>query len=285
MAPPEALLFMETIFTLAASELSDHPLLAHIPMWPKDSEEFRSLRESLRSDGQLYEVLIDSDRRVVDGRNRRNALAALGQSVRCREVADTEVSTTIFRTLMQRRHLCKGARAFLAVPLVKPLIDGALARQIACQRRGDAPVSGSSGHRAPNIEQIALDVGVHRDTLDRARKLHDLLATAPAEIRTDVTARVIEGALELGYACTVLANHRDKLDRIQKLDRRQEHDRLFVGLWKKLPAHWEKATQAQREKLLEDVRSEAAGWPADLVDEVAAALRAAAKRAKEGAAA
>ena len=268
-------------FELPASDLSDHPLLAHIPMWPKDSEEFKGLRESLRSDGQLYEVLIDSGRRVVDGRNRRNALAALGQSVRCREVADEEVSTIVFRTLMQRRHLCKGARAFLAVPLVKPLIEAARERQLARLKSGNQGPFPHDAEKVPSLARIALDVGVSDETLDRARKLHDLLATAPADIRTDVTTRVLEGDLELGYACTVLANHRDKLDRIQKLDRRNEHDRLFVGLFKKLPNHWEKATKAQREQLLDEVRSEAAGWPADLVDEMAAALRTAAKRAKE----
>ena len=272
-----------TVFTLPASDLSDHPLLAHIPMWPKDSEEFKSLRESMRADGQLYEVLIDSGRRVVDGRNRRNALAALGQSVRCREVADEEVSTIVFRTLMQRRHLCKGARAFLAVPLVQPLIDASKARNISKLKAGGT-VAGSSGN-APDIARIALDCGVNRDTLLNARKLHDLLAGAPEGIRADVIGRVLAGDLELGYARTVLANHRDKLDRIQKLDRRQEHDRLFVASWKKLAGHWEKATKVQREQLLDEVRSESAGWPADLVDEIAAALRTAARRAKEGSAA
>jgi hypothetical protein len=201
--------------------LADHPLLAHIPVWAKESEEFKSLRESLRTDGQLYEILVDADRRVVDGRNRRNALAALGRQVVARVVDASEVSTIIFRTLMQRRHMGKGARAFLAIPLVQPLIAAAKARQLACLKRGESPVTDSIGDGV-SIERIALDVGVSKDVFDQARQLHELLAKATPEVRADITARVIEGELGLGYACTALANNRDAALRKDKLGKRQE---------------------------------------------------------------
>jgi len=250
-------------------------------MWPKDSEEFKSLRESLRSDGQLYEVLIDSGRRVVDGRNRRNALAALAQSVRCREVADEEVSTIVFRTLMQRRHLCKGARAFLAVPLVKPLIDGAIARKLACLKRGDSPVTASGGD-GPTLERIARDVGVSKDTLDRAREAHIALAKAPEEIRLAITARVLSGDLDVEQVGKSVANYREQPTKTARLGLRQEHDRLFRLAVPKLVLHWTEANEAQRAKIHEDLDSGLATAPAELLEELHRASAKALKNLREG---
>jgi hypothetical protein len=260
--------------------LADHPLLAHIPVWPNDSEEFKSLRESIRTDGQLYEILVDGGRRVVDGRNRRNALAALGRPVACRVVSDSDVSTIIFRTLMQRRHMGKGARAFLAVPLVQPLIEAAKERQLACLKRGESPVADSIGDGV-SIERIALDVGVSKDVFDQARSLHDLLEKAAPDVRADITARVIAGELGLGYACTALANSRDASARAGKLGKRQQHDRLFAGTLPKLSLHWEKATPNQRDQIAEDLRSQTATWPRELLEQAHAAIRAALKRADQ----
>lgn len=266
--------------TVDPATLADHPLLAHIPVWAKDSEEFKSLRESLRVDGQLTAIFVDHDRRVVDGRNRRNALAALGRQVVAQVVDDAEVSTIIFRTLMQRRHMGKGARAFLAVPLVQPLIEAAKARQLACLKRGESPVADSIGDGV-SIERIALDVGVSKDVFDQARQLHELLAKASPEVRADITARVIEGELGLGYACTALANNRDAAARAAKLGKRQEHDRIFTKALPKLSLHWEAASPNQREVIVENLRSEVAKWPVELLQETEAALKAAIKRTKQ----
>lgn len=267
------------IIKVDPENLADHPLLAHIPVWAKDSEEFKSLRESIRTDGQLYEILVDSENRVVDGRNRRNALAALMRDATCRVVPEAEVSTIIFRTLMQRRHMGKGARAFLAVPLVQPLIAAAKARNLAMLRSGGS-VSDSIGN-GPTIEQIALDTGVSRDVFDQAIQLHELLAKAEPEVRADITARVIEGELGLGYACTALANTRDAASRSAKLGKRQEHDRLFTKELPKLSLHWEAATPNQREVIVENLRSEVSKWPLELLEEAEAALKAALKRAAQ----
>jgi hypothetical protein len=276
----DALPSLPPTITLDPADLADHPLLAHIPVWPKDSEEFKSLRESLRADGQLYEVLIDHQRRVVDGRNRRNALAALGRPVVCRPVADGEVATIVFRTLMQRRHVTKGARAFLAIPLVQPLIEAAKARRFACLRRGaETPVSASSGNGVPSVDRIALDVGVSRDEFDRALRLHELLAKAPAEVRNDITARVLSGELGLGYACTAVTNYAEAGGRAEKLGKRQEHDRLFTTALPRLSLHWEQANPTQREQIRENLRSSVATWPVELLQETKAAVAAALKRA------
>lgn len=256
--------------------LADHPLLAHIPVWAKDSEEFKSLRESLRTDGQLYEVLIDSGHRVVDGRNRRNALAAIGAQATCRIVPDAEVSTIIFRALMQRRHFTKGALAFLAVPLVQPFIEAAKQRRLACLRRGGTPVSDPIGN-VPGIEQLALDVGVSRDVFDQACRLHALLAKATPEARDSITARVISGELGLGYACTSVVNYEQAPARTAALDKRQQHDRLFAHALPKLEGHWAQSTPEQREVIREKFRSSVATWPRDLLEEAQAAIRAALK--------
>lgn len=255
--------------------LADHPLLAHIPVWAKDSEEFKSLRESLRTDGQLYEILIDSGHRVVDGRNRRNALAAIGAQATCRIVPDAEVSTIIFRALMQRRHFGKGALAFLAVPLVQPLIAAAQARRLACLRRGDSPVTAPCGDGS--MECIARDVGVSKDTFDRARRLYELLSKAPENVRADVSARVLSGELELGYACTTVVNYEQAPARTAALDKRQQHDRLFTRALPKLEGHWTQSTPEQREAIREKFRSSVATWPRDLLEEAQTAIRAALK--------
>lgn len=267
--------------SLTASQLTDHPLLAHIPVLAPDSLEFASLRESLRADGQLYEILIDSGNRVVDGRNRRNALRAINQPVRCRVVADGDIGTIIFRTLMQRRHFGKGARAFLAVPLVGPLIDAAKERQRNSLKKGVFPVTDSIGH-GPSLLQIALDVGVSLDVLDQARRLHELLAKATPEVATDVTDRVLSGELGLGYACTSLLNHEHNTARAAKLGKRQRHEVYFEQYLPRLDHHWRQASEAQQIAIREKLRGSLAHWPEDLLEETQSAARAALKRLREG---
>lgn len=281
-APSHGAFSSSAVRETPADQLSDHPMLAHIPVWPRDSEEFKSLRESLRTDGQLYEVLVDRSNRVVDGRNRRNALAALRRPVLCREVRDDEVATIVFRTLMQRRHVTKGARAFLAIPLVQPLIDAAKTRQLERLKSGNRGPSPLEAEMVPTLDRIALDVGVSRDEFDRARQLHELLAKAPEAVRADIAARVISGELGLGYACTAVANYREASARAAKLDKRQDHSRLFTTALPKLSLHWERANPNQREQICENLRSSVATWPVELLEETQAAVRAALKRAEAG---
>jgi hypothetical protein len=268
--------------TLSPGSLADHPLLAHIPMWAAESEEFKSLRESLRNDGQLYEVLVDPEHRVVDGRNRRNALAALGRDVACRQVEAHEVSTIIFRTLMQRRHLCKGARAFLAVPLVQPLIDAARERKINSLRQNTATVVHSVDDGAPTIALIARDVGVCRATLDYARAAHLALAKAPEAIRADITARVLSGALDVEQVQKSISNYREQPLKTSRLGLRREHGRLFLAAVDKIALHWDQGTEEQRAEIHEKLDTHMACAPLGLVEELHRATAKALKRRQEG---
>lgn len=262
--------------------LADHPLLAHIPVWAKDSEEFKSLRESIRADGQLYEILVDSENRVVDGRNRRNALAALRRDAVCRVVPEAEVSTIIFRTLMQRRHVSSGIRAFLAVPLVQPLIEAALRRKTAIAKEGGT-ISAPCGDGL-TIDRIALDCGVSRDTFDRARKAHKLLDALEPEVRAIITGRLLNEEIELSYVPQVIQNYTKNPTKVEgALDARRQFPRLFEESAKKLPMHWEKATPEQRAEIAEKLRTEVATWPEELLRETQLAIKAAMKLQQGGA--
>lgn len=248
---------------LPAGDLADHPLLAHIPVWPATSAEFKSLRESLREDGQLYEVLIDSGNRVVDGRNRRNALLSINQPVACRRVSDSEVSTVILDSLLQRRHLCKSARAYLVVPVLEPALAEARTRR-ALNVTADSRLDRLSGK---NVDELAATYGFSRDLIFQARRVRELLDKHP-EHRDEVEQRILDGELSLGGACTALANFEHNATRAKRLNRRSEHHRLFLDEYlPKLGLHWTKATPAQREEIRGHIQEKLLAWPAELTAE------------------
>ena len=275
-----------------ASSLTDHPLLAHIPTWTREEPEFQALVESIRDRGLDYEVLIDSEGRVVDGRNRRNACAVLKQPVRVREISEGEAASVIVASLVNRRHLGKGALAYLSAPLFATALEESKARNIAMLKAGTGTVPYSVGNAPKTIEDIAAKVGVSVALMEQALKLRRMLAELGEEVRAKYEPRVLgpwldeagewQDPIGLGYminGLTSLIN--DAAGKKKKLGKRAEHARLFLGFLPKLKEHWRRASMEQKAEIAERLKVEVTKFPAELRDEIASAIRAAARADKE----
>jgi len=184
------------------SELPDHPLLAHIPVWAPHEPEFQALKVSILERGVDYPVLVDSAGRVVDGRNRRNACAAAGLHVPTRQVPEEQVSQIIVSALACRRHMSKSAIAYVLYPLVKEQLDAG---------------TGMFGQPLPKSKRwsdvAAEQIGVNERYLRSAQTIHEQLARRP-ELRAEVEARVFaEGGCDLSRIAQGNAGREATLDK------------------------------------------------------------------------
>lgn len=254
------------LLLLSAVELADHPILAHIPVWERTQPEFQGLVESLRERGQDYEVLIDSEHRVVDGRNRRNALQVLNQPVRCRVIVEAEVAEIALSCLVNRRNLTKGALAYLAAPLMKPAVDEARERKMAMLRRGETPSSTES--TTGTVEDLARSVGFGRDLLFHALELHKKFAAKP-DLREQFEPRILSGELGLGGALQAIAGKESTEGKTKPI---RQLDLLISQGFKDLGnrfRRWKQLDTTKRDAVLAQVRTEASEWPEDVAQAVA----------------
>ena len=281
----------DTTLLLVPSNLSDHPLLAHIPTWKRDEPEFIALVESIRDHGQDYDALIDSEQRVVDGRNRRNACAVLKIKLRCRPISDGDAASVIVASMVNRRNLTKGSLAYLSAPLFQRVIGEAKARRIANLKHVGGIESALSADSIRNGSDIAAAIGIGTRLFEQAMKLRAMFDEMGEDVREKYEHRVLgpweeeDGELQdpvgLGYMINGLTSLADDARKKKNLGKRAQHDRLFAGLLPKFSLHWKKANADQREQIATRLKADVLKWPDDLRDELAAAIRAAKKAEKE----
>jgi hypothetical protein len=275
---------------LPVSDLADHPMLAHIPVWRREDPEFISLVESIRERGLDYPVLIDHEKRVVDGRNRRNACAVLGAAVPCVYITPGSSAGVVVDSLVNRRHLTKGALAYLSAPLFADVLAESKKRILANLSKStvatDSPLSGES--RLKTAADVAAMLGVGHTLFEQAVKLRRMFEELGEEVREKFEPRILghwqdeagewQEPIGLGYMINGLTSlATEKAGKSAKLGKRNEHARLFVGALPKLRLHWEKASAEQRVEIADRLKAEVTKWPAELRDELAAAVRAAAR--------
>lgn len=280
------------IRVLPTSDLVDHPLLAHIPVWRRDEPDFQALVDSIRERGLDYEVLIDGENRIIDGRNRRNACSVLRIPVPCRQITEGEAASVIIASLINRRHLTKGARAYLAAPLFETVLAESNARRFAnLSKSTPPPESALSALSTKTAEDVAAKLGISPRLFDQALKLRRLFDDCEPEVRNKYEPRILGEWLDdagdwqdpvgLGYMINGLTSLlTERGGKPKQLGKRAQHDRLFVDYLPKLKEHWKKATAEQRFIITEKLKAEVTKWPGDLRDEIATALRTAAKADK-----
>ncbi len=254
------------------AELPDHPLLAHIPVWAATEPEFQHLKISIVARGVDNPILLDSAGRVVDGRNRRNACAAAGLLVPTRQVPDDEVATIIADSLGARRHVTKGAMAYLLAPLLKPAVEEARARQAAALKRGDSPSSTQRTTGAVTVEALADGYGFGRSLLFQALDLHDKFKAKP-ELRTQFEERILTGELGLGGALQAIAGKLATEDKPRVV---RPADELVLRAFTDLRNRWDgykSLPDAKRDEVKAQVVAGAPEWPADIASATAAAWR------------
>lgn len=289
-------------------DLADHPLLNGIPTWDRDSAEFAALLESIRERGQDYDILVDTELRVVDGRNRRNALRVLGRRARCRFVEGSEAATIIVSSLVNRRHLTRGAIAYLVAPIFDDVLaesrrrrtsnllrySDSRAQNFADRASAEAPMVGSesalSALSVKTTADIAARLGIGERLYDQALKLRRLFDQMGHEVRIKYEPRIlgpwvdddgeVQDPVGLGYMINGLTALLADQARPRQLGKRAEHDRLFIGFLPKLGLHWQKANDEQKAVIAARLKAEAMKWPEDMREGFARAIRDAAVAAK-----
>jgi hypothetical protein len=257
---------------LAVSALADHPLLAHIPMWSREEPEFQALLDSIRDRGLDYPVLIDAEHRIVDGRNRRNALALLGRPVECRVIDAGESASVVIASLCNRRHLSKGALAYLSAPLFEDVLSEAKERNFAMLKAGGESVAHSVRHAPKNTQEVADLVGVGARLFDQALDLHRRFTKNPAQ-RAEFEPKILSGELGLGGCIQAIAGQ-DSTKGKEKKERGL--DRLFSRAFKDLNVRfgkWGKLAEEQRAEVTVALVKTTDKWPDEVVTATAAEWR------------
>ena len=155
-----------------------HPALKQIPELPQDSEEFLALAAGVKKCGFIRPLLADEEGRLVDDHSRslwRVALRWQLATVPVQVVPAAEAHLLVIHSLAHVRHLSKSAIAYLAEPQLQEAIKMAVhnyRQNLAKGQYSPSPLEAATG--APTIEKMAEDLGLSKDTLDRAREVRKL---------------------------------------------------------------------------------------------------------------
>lgn len=180
------------IETRDPKDLRPLPYVAAMPRWPKEAPEWGAFVEDIRASGICHPIQILPDGRVVDGETRRQAALALGlKSVPVEVVADESAAAICLRELVLRRNLSKGQLAYVAVPVLGPVLEAAeaahLERLKTGNQKGQEPtgtefrmVGGGQFSEVHTKEKLAETLGITSRLLRQAEEVHSLFAKTDA---------------------------------------------------------------------------------------------------------
>lgn len=269
--------------------LRPHPLTAALPRWRKDDCRFAGFVEDVRARGIRVPIEITPDNQVMDGELRRMASLALDLAeVPCIKRPATEAATIVLASLLQRRHLTKGQRAYLAVPLLEPAFDEARANRLEKLKKGQCFPVVHSVHYG-SLDKLADGLGLCRRTLVQARDVHRHFANGekfiwhkggkqltlkdyfePLILDDDEPAGL--GAVLAGIAAKLSGNILD-----QRASTKYELFREGLSHLRVRFGYWDQFDSKQRAELRPELRELAAKAPADLRAEFLSAFKEAAR--------
>ena len=131
-------------------------------------EAFREFVEDIRVNGQREPVVLDSDGRLIDGRNRARACQVLGIDVRETRYTGDDAEAWIISHNVHRRHLTESQRAMVAAKLANLRQWGRAVSKLANWRSlASEPVSKVA------TADAAKALNVSSRSVDRARQIRD----------------------------------------------------------------------------------------------------------------
>lgn len=186
-----------------------HPLAAKFPMLPED--ELAELAEDIKANGLAQPIVLDTERVLVDGRNRLKACELARVEPRYTEyagdIAGNDAAAYILAVNVHRRHLTKGQRVMAAALAAVMKYDSLRAAAAALE------VSHDRVHRAVVVLRHApelADAVMAGGSLDEAycvaqqrKERHDGDARALRRLRQEqagLAAQVDDGSLTLAAA-------------------------------------------------------------------------------------
>lgn len=246
--------------------LSVHPAAQAIPRLAEDSPEFWGILASIATAGIIEPLKIKSGS-VVDGRERQRAAILLRYAtVPCIEIADGEVTSVIFHSLLARKHYTKSALAYIAQPIFEATLSEARKRQLDNLKAGiEIPERQLSGLSGKTAEDAADRLGINRQFLFVARNIRGHFAKNPA-LKDHFEPRILSGELGLGAVMQGIAGWNST-----KGQPKQEREQLLLWAEKikgfgdpRKWAGWDKATPEVKEFVRTELRKAIESWPEDI---------------------
>ncbi len=191
----------------AITTLTLHPLLLELPRVDAETEAVRALIHAIRDVGRILEPLKINRGRVVAGRKRFLAAQTLGLAeVPTDPIADDEVATVILQTLLARAHYTKGARAYLAIPIVDSALKETRQRAISAARSG---LSGSKSEStqwtfANSTDELIEKMQISRALYYQAKEIRKKFAGVRG-LREEWEPKILSGEMGLGQVQQAIA--------------------------------------------------------------------------------
>lgn len=258
------------ITSLPIHSLRPHPLLGWMPSIPQAIEETGALEASVRRDGVLQPILVDTLSQVLDGRRRLVAAGRAGlESVPVKIVEPGQEVAAILASLVVRRHLTKGQLAYTAFPLLEPAVEESRKRRHQNLRKGDdSPNVDSVDYRGTKtVEDFAQSLGFGRDLVFQAQALHRRIEKDP-----DLKPEIEEAVFILGHGLgAVIAGLAGKDATAGKNRPESRQLELFAQGWQtvgKRLAYWEKMDQKERRQARLVIEQTLSEVPPDLLGEI-----------------
>lgn len=202
------------------------PMYDKVGNW-RDTPEFERLVASAKRDGKFQQAalgkLVKDDNgfdvfEIEDGRHRFFA----AEEAELHHIAGTlttmPVSELIVRSLCERLHMTKGARAYLIWPLVAPQVEANKEARKSNLKRGKQKggvsesglnqlsesstlldiVDGEISEAAEkSLVKLAAEFGIERTLLDQARRVHEIFARRK-DLKEENEAAILAGDLGMG---------------------------------------------------------------------------------------
>lgn len=269
----------------STSDLTIHKAIAGMPRLDPSDPRYDAMRGAWLESGILPPLYVTALGKIVDGRHRWWFAKDMKLAeVPVIEVGEDEVATVVMAGISGRNHLTKGQRAYLSYPYLQDAWEAAQRRRIEALK-----VGGNLGNlvtKVASVNDLADRLGVSRDLLEQARRLHETFAKTPA-IKEVWEPRILhaEEPVGLGAAIAGIAGQAASKGKPRPPARNSALRNFTVG-WENLirPAsHWERWTEEDRELAAHSIRETLTKIPTPALDAIAAAVRLAKSHRKSAA--
>ncbi len=261
------------IFYRPLGDLSVHPALRTMPRLSKEDPRYGAMRTAWQESGVLPPLFVTAEGRIADGRHRYWFARDMRlEAVPVIEVDEDEVPLVIVNGLAGRNHTSKGQRAYLAVPYLQSAFEAAQRRRLEVLKNG----SKTTLPPVTSVDDLAEKLGVGRDLLFQARRLHDAFEQDP-KLREEIEPLILaeESPIGLGAALAGIAGRKATQGKARPPARNSALHK-FTFAWSGLAKTgngWERWNDEERDQATEAIRKSVGQLPDEALNAVAAAVR------------
>ncbi|MBN8246214.1 MAG: ParB N-terminal domain-containing protein [Verrucomicrobia bacterium] len=256
--------------------LTIHPAIADDPHLDSKDPRYIAMRTAWRESGVIAPIHVTPEGKIVDGRHRYWYAQDEGwEEIPCIEVSEAEVPLVIIQGLIGKNHVTKGQRAFLAAPKLESAFQAAVERRVQILQSGGK----SKLPVVPSVEDMAERLGIGRELLGQARRIHAAFAEPKVGklLKKEWEKRILdpEEPMGLGAVLQGIGGAMATKGKPKKPARNSALNNFLAG-WKNLTApakHWAKWTEVDRDMVVDGIRTNLAKLPDEVLDAVAAGIR------------